>query len=109
MEPYISNCGIGLKKGERRLIDDPSAQHVSPIVRDVVTSSMAGTDRQLDEARSWCWHNSWYVSSPDPSFGREGLACETRVPCFLGYQIAPVTPGNGVAEFSCRPSSNSAP
>ena len=54
MEPYNSNCfacGIGLKKGERRLIDDPSAQHVFPIVRDVVTSSMAGTDRQLDEAR----------------------------------------------------------
>ena len=38
------------KKGERRLIDGPNA-HVFPIVRDVAMSSMAGTDRQLDEAR----------------------------------------------------------
>ena len=55
MEPYNSNCfacGIGWKKGERRLIDGPSAQHVFPIVRDVVTSSMAGIDRQLNEAES---------------------------------------------------------
>ena len=39
------------KKGERRLIDGPNTQHVFPIVRDVAMSSMAGTDRQLDEAR----------------------------------------------------------
>ena len=37
--------------------------------------------------RFWRWHNSWYVSSPDPSFGRGGwraiLTCNHVLVCLV--------------------------
>ena len=78
-------------KGERRLIDGPKAQHVFPIILDVVTSSMAGTDRQLDETRlragylcRFCYREfekleisafSWQQTSAPKVSGGQAAAC----------------------------------